>query len=235
MKIAIVDDAEQWRDIIKKAVQKNVDSETQIELFSSGKKLLDKNEPYDVVFFDVELSDDEENGLEYCRAYKNLYPQQDYFAIIVTSHIELSRKGYMSSAFRYIDKDNIHEEMKETFAAIERVYMLKTCITVTPKRNAAINVVVNDIWAIETQGRNVLIITKNGEYFVNENIASIMDMVDQYGFYMIHKGIIINMRYVDRIEKDYLTLTGTNRRFEISRRKHSDFLAQLVEWKVRAV
>lgn len=188
--------------------------------------------PYDVVFFDAELSEDDGSGLEFCRAYKHLYPQQDYFAIIVTSHTEFGRKGYASSAFRYIDKNNLAEEMKEAFSAIERVYMLRAWISVTPKRQSPIKLAVNDILAIETQGRNVCVLTKSGNFYVNEKLNNLNKMVENYGFYAIHRGIIINLRYVDKIYKDYLTLTGLDKRFEISRRNYSDFLLKLVEWKV---
>ncbi len=94
----------------------------RVDSFFDGESLFEKSRPYDVVFFDVELGENKEDGLSLCKKYKTVYPEQKHIAIILTTHTELGRYGYMLNAFRYIDKLNLDEELEEAVHAVELIW-----------------------------------------------------------------------------------------------------------------
>ena len=41
--------------------------------------------------------------------------------MILTTHTEMSRRGYLVNAFRYLDKVNLKEELKEAFYSAKKI------------------------------------------------------------------------------------------------------------------
>ena len=110
MRVAIVDDEERWRTKTEEIVTKfNAEECLEIDKYASGEIFLKKAELYDIVFLDVEMK--QLDGFETASGYREIFPKA--MIIILTTHTELSRKGYMVNAFRYVDKTNIEEELTE--------------------------------------------------------------------------------------------------------------------------
>ena len=89
MKLAIVDDEVYWRDIVLKEIQKYSGYEFCIEVFSSGIDFLESEQAFDIVFVDVEMP--EKDGFQVLKEYRQKYSES--ICIILTTHVELSRKG----------------------------------------------------------------------------------------------------------------------------------------------
>ena len=116
MKIAIVDDETHWRNIVKAEVEKIYNSkEICIDIFRDGITYLKSEKQYEVSFIDIEMPDMDGFQVIECAKEAN----NDGIYIILTTHTEMSRKGYLVNAFRYIDKSNMSKEIVEAINAAE--------------------------------------------------------------------------------------------------------------------
>lgn len=118
MKIAIVDDDKEWRqNALRVTKQYFEEGDIVVKCFSSGEALLEKNEKYEIVILDIEMPG--RDGFQTACEYKVSYP--DVIIIMLTTHLELSRKGYEVDAFRYVDKLHIKEELEAAFFSAKKL------------------------------------------------------------------------------------------------------------------
>ena len=61
----------------------------------------------------------DKDGFQTLQEYKII--NESCISIILTTHSELSNKGYRVDAFRYVDKTNMIEELKEAFESAEKL------------------------------------------------------------------------------------------------------------------
>ena len=96
MKIAIVDDDKQWRQNALRVTKQYFEEEDiVVKSFASGDAFLAKNEQYEILILDVEMPGID--GFQTACEYKVSFP--DVIIIVLTTHLELSRKGYEVDAF----------------------------------------------------------------------------------------------------------------------------------------
>ena len=105
IKIALCDDQEQYIDMLMKHVERygnEVDTEFNITVYNSGRKLIDDiktdSKMYDIVFLDVEMP--EINGLKIAEAIRQM--SEDIVLFFVTGHEQYAREAYQVEALGYI-------------------------------------------------------------------------------------------------------------------------------------
>ena len=106
MKIAIVDDDLKWRNLASDVVKGYTEKTDKIDTFESGVEFIKNNGEYNVVLMDVDMP--EMDGFETIMNYKEQYSES--IIIILTTHLNCARKGYLVDAFRYVDKTKMKEE-----------------------------------------------------------------------------------------------------------------------------
>lgn len=82
----------------------------------SGKSFLDANEEFDIVLMDIEMP--VMDGFEAIERYKTRF--SDTIIIILTTHDDLAKKGFIFEAFRYIDKPSMVSELPEALKSAAR-------------------------------------------------------------------------------------------------------------------
>lgn len=236
IKIAIVDDEKFWLNRIESQLEQLLEDETTIRLFSSAAEFQADGNRYNAVFFDVELGDySAADGLELCRLYKQQYPQQDAFAIILTCHTELGRRGYLSNAFRYIDKGNLENELQEATTSMQNIWNERMYIELPLQKVGTLQIKINSIICVETERRKISVRMQSGEcYYLNGTFIETAKLLEPHGFYIIRKGVTINMRYVAELKNDAILLKDIipQKWYYISRRKCSDFVQKYTEWRI---
>lgn len=200
MKIAIVDDLKNWQQAVESLVKSYLGEKAKdIDVFSSG-EAFNYEKKYDVVFLDIEMPGID--GFETARRYKENY--ENAIIIFLTTHTELSRKGYMVSAFRYIDKANMEEEIQEALQAIEALQRREHHVTFRVLYVGEISVPVKKILYIETEKRNVLIHTKEEDYISNRQIESLEEELKDLGFFRSHKSYLVNLENIHQFDRESL-------------------------------
>lgn len=215
MKIAIIDDEKNWRDSARSAVQEYVDARDQIELFSSGITFLDRHKEYDVVLMDIDMP--KLDGFDTIIRYKTEFSSSTI--LILTTHLDYARKGYLVDAFRYIDKAKMEEELDEAFEKIREINR-KNQFTVLGRNGKKVKtILIKDIYYIETAGRYCAITTADERYECSESVGVLEEKLEEYGFFRCHKSFLVNLNAVKYLDNTFAYFPG-NKKAYISVRKY---------------
>lgn len=217
MKIAVVDDEQKWRNLALDEVGSYTDEADEIESFSSGVEFLKGNKEYDIVLMDIDMP--EMDGFETIINYKMEHPES--IIIILTTHLDSARKGYLVDAFRYIDKTKMKEELKEAFEKIRELNRKNSFSLTGRNGNDTKNILVKDILYIETKGRGCIINTVDKSYECSEKINDLEIKLEAYGFFKCHKSFLINLNCVEHLDKEFAYFAKGKKAY-ISVRKYTE-------------
>ena len=197
MRIAVVDDEELCRKSVERFIREYPWKEDIIvDLFSSGEDFV-KHDDYDIVFMDIEMQG--MDGFEAVRQYKE--NNEETTIIFLTTHTELSRKGYIVNAFRYIDKKEMKSEIDEALVAVEDLQSKNHIVSFHILFTGEISLRTKEIFFIETDKRNVIIHTKEKSYVSNRKIEELEDELHEWGFFRCHKSYIVNLGNIASFDK----------------------------------
>lgn len=215
MKIAIIDDEKVWRDSARSAVREYVGPRDQIELFSSGITFLDRHQEYDVVLMDIDMP--KLDGFDTIIRYKTEFSSSTI--LILTTHLDYARKGYLVDAFRYIDKAKMEEELDEAFEKIRDINRKNHFSVVGRNGKKVKTILIKDIYYIETVGRYCAITTADERYECSESVGTLEEKLEEYGFFRCHKSFLVNLNAVKYLDNTFAYFPG-NKKAYISVRKY---------------
>lgn len=89
-------------------------------------------------------------------------------------------------------------------------------------------VALSDILYVESQKHQLCYVTPQDKYISRGRISDCEEALKSYGFYRVHKGYIVNMRRVDRIEGDCCHIQGES--IIISREKKKGFMQEMLRY-----
>lgn len=228
MRIAIVDDEQKWRDVVVEVVKKYIDGTDEIETFDSGMRFLEKNEKYDIVLMDVEMPG--MDGFETIINYKAEHTES--IIVVLTTHLECARRGYLVNAFRYVDKTKMEDELEEAFEKIREMKRERDFFVTVKDDKIVKNIFVRDILFIEAHGKGSQIYTVEKCYKSNKKIGQLEIELEKYGFYRCHKSFLIHLNVVDYLDKEFAYFQN-NRKAYISARKYVETKKKYIAAKKR--
>jgi len=215
MKIAIVDDELFWRSKVESLLEEYdyFKADKPFDKFSSGEEF-NYDKEYDVIFLDIEMNGID--GFETAKRYRENY--EDTIIVILTTHVELMNRGYMISAFRYIDKANIENEMKEAIEAIQYLQTRNYHLVFRELHRGEIGVPLKDILYFETEKRNVVIHTKERDYLTNRTMDDLEEELKERGFFRSHKSFLVNLNNVKDFDRTKVYFRDNKRAYLSGRR-----------------
>lgn len=219
MRIAIIDDEMHWRTAAEQVVTTHYSNvEITIDTYESGEEYLNSKIPYDISFVDIEMPI--VDGFETIEKSRIYNPDGVY--IILTTHTEMSRRGYLVNAFRYIDKINLVDEMIEAMQSAELILGRNNKIEVSIIDVGIRKIVLKDILYIETEKHHILIHTKEKDIRCNNTMKEMEDILDEKWFFRCHNSYIVNLDEIARIDKRIIYLKNGSS-IDIAQRKAPDF------------
>lgn len=229
LKIAICEDEQIQADQIIKVVNRFKDEnqlEYSIDYFDNGLKLIEQNiDEYDLIILDIHMN--EISGLDIAQKIRR--DNQHVKIIFITAHQQYWPEGYKVLASRYLLKpmsdDQLYEELVEVFDEIEksRMFIMAT------KDKAMVKVKINEITYLEISGRKVLIHTKDEVYSSNRNLSYWYKILKFHHFSYTHSSYLVNMKYVNLVERDRVRLTTGNEVY-MSLRKYKLFKMHFIRY-----
>lgn len=218
MKISIVDDDPKWVERIQNEIIRYDDNkEMTIDTFLSGEEYLKKQEQYDISFIDIEMPGID--GFETISQARKYNPNGLY--VIFTTHVEMSRKGYMVNAFRYLDKMKL-EEMQETIESAQVVLGRNEKIEVNVINDGVRKLTLKNIIYIETEKHYILIHTKHGIIKCSDRMQDVERMLPNNWFNRCHHAYIVNLDEIVRLENKIVYLSNGDD-IDVSDRKMRQF------------
>ena len=161
----------------------------------------------------------EMDGFETIMNYKEQYSES--IIIILTTHLNCARKGYLVDAFRYVDKTKMKEELKEAFEKVREINRKNSFSLTGTNGNDTKNILVNDILFIETNKRGCVINTIDRCYECSEKINDLETKLEEYGFFKCHKSFLINLNCVEHLDKEFAYFVKGKKAY-ISVRKYTE-------------
>lgn len=217
MKFALCDDnpneLQQIRDYLLR-----YDSQADWKGFTSSKELLTvfQQDYFDIVLLDIEME-----GMNGYQAAEELNKLPDIPLIIfITQSGSYTIRGY-EVAFRYLKKPVAYSDFVRALSAAVAKCSPKS-IPVTGEYGSTL-VRIRDITYIEVFSYKTIIHTRKNQYQVRTPLKEFEEILRGNGFVRPHNSFLVNLNFVDRIQKTFLFLTdGTEIPISRNRKKVFD-------------
>lgn len=178
--------------------------EYHIDLFMSGKEFLasGNTERYDITFLDVTM--DEIDGIETAKRIRE--NNQKVYLVFVTAYITYSTEGYKVDAYRYILKDELMFEaaIEESLDSIIRKMEMPENKHTFSFQEGKREIDLSDIIYIESNLHKLIFhmnTPKNSQLSLYGKLDVIDATIGKAGFCRTHKSYLVNMKYVENMER----------------------------------
>ena len=230
IRLAILDDDKRMCNIIHNCMtaqlfSKNVDY--QIDEYEDGFVFLASKKVYDCLFLDIEMP--KMNGFEVA---KQCYETKENLLIIyITSHDERMRESFGLNIFGFIRKDKMEADMKElcnrllSFINEIRFLEFDTCYGKQMIRY-------DEIICFELSHRKITISTIYDQILLKTDSLRKIEQKLNEDFIRPNNHFLINMRYVQKIEKNVIYLSN-KRTTHISHGQIRQITKQVQDYKIK--
>lgn len=232
MKIAICDDETAIRELICNMVT-GVTEHVYLEEFADGEQLSEENfSEYDIIFLDVSMKNS--NGIEAAKLIrkKQEEKQADIWGsfpliIFMTGYPEYMADAIELHAFGYLVKPIKKEEFERIFRrAIQecekREEQNKKKVILVKTGNIFRKIITDEIRYIESEKRKNIIHLQD-EKIAYYGLLSELEQELTKEFFRIHKGYLINMKYVEKYDRTQVWMQGGDCLL-ISKYRYSEFV-----------
>lgn len=158
-------------------------------------------QPFNVLLCDILTTD--MNGIEAAEKLRQLGEQLDI--IFISSTAEYALDGYRVQALRYIQKPVDIEKLKEALMLSYHKYSCKEGLAISVD-GKSINVSFDDIEYMESSGRDIEIHVDGRILTTHIKISDMEKMLPQKDYFRCHRSYIVNLNYVDSIERYQITM-----------------------------
>ena len=244
MNIAVCDDGENIRCLIKKLIEKQ-SKDCQIMEFSSGRELLHfwrqkDREQIDILFLDISM--DGADGMETAEQIRDWKVEKNEplwgglpLLIFVTGYPEYMPKAFSVNAFQYLVKPIDEREFEDALKkALRECRYLEAKKNTEPREilirngNVTRKVPADDIYYIESNNRKIMVFLQDEEIGCYGKISEMENELRE-GFFRIHRGYLVNMKYVERYSRTEVQMKN-GKRLLISKYKYQDFIKAYLEY-----
>lgn len=222
LKIAVCDDEESALEIICGAVGtafRSQKSEADIEKFSSVQGLEERmiTQKFDLLLLDIKLRNDD--GIEFGRRLRK--KKDDTQIIFISSCSERVFDAFSVHPFGFIRKSHFLKDITDVISSfIESRQSGRNSSIVLKVKDSTFTISIHDIIFIEGMRKYQLIYTRGREepIQIQNSMESLEQQLSDHGFLRIHKGFLVNCRFIKLIGGHEVELSD-GRLIPISRRK----------------
>lgn len=195
--------------------------------FTDGKKLINNYKlGYDIIFLDISMK--ELNGIETARKIRSV--DKKVIIIFLTSIIKYALNGYALGAMNYIIKPVSYKKIETQLDQAINKYDEMEHQYITLKNSSGIlKLYINDIIYIETHERNTMIHTSQKSIICFHNMKTLEKKLNTFSFIRCHSSYIVNIKYIDSIEKLLIILT-TGIKIPISQQKRKETMKMIATY-----
>lgn len=232
--IAICDDEEAALSILSSSLQgafRSHNVEVTIDTYTRPRVMLAqmKSTNYDLLFLDIEMP-----GLSGIDVAQQLRHDGNLVDIIFISN----REDLVFDALRVNPRGFIRKTrfIQDVAGVIDTYFAYRNDKTqekvlVVRQRDQVLHISIEKLKYIEGSGKKQLAVTVDREEPIemNKSMQELEEELSGFGFLRIHKGYLVNYRFIRRIGEDEVVLTD-DQRLPVSRRKHQEVREQYMEW-----
>jgi DNA-binding LytR/AlgR family response regulator len=197
-----------------------------IHRFSSGIELLSYNEPYDLLFLDIDMP--ELDGMAVAKILRN--QNAPALIVFVSSHKEHVFNAFEVKAFRFLVKPTQQADVDAVIAqALQEIQVNKPNLIVVELSSCKlIQLPTADILYIEALGKSTYIRTVNESYETRMPLKHFEQTLCLQDFYRTHKSYLVNLKQVQsHTQQEIIMLSGD--KVHLSRLKVSAFKKAFIQ------
>lgn len=172
--------------------------------FESGEMLI-TNYPSqaEIIFLDIQMQGC--SGMETARQIRTF--NEEVEIVFITGLTEYMQEGYEVNAKRYLVKPVEYDVFQQQIQpCIEKLINRRESYIWIRSGYSDYKVRIESIYCIETVGRKVQVYTTKGEYSTYMNIKNLEQELENENFFRCHKGVLINLNYIESIGKDFVII-----------------------------
>ena len=224
MRVVICDDEllqrEELREYIYKVFEE-VEEELELLIFKSAEEVLKEKDVLnhtDIFILDIKM--DEVSGMDLAKIIRK---ENDISEIIfITSLVDYIQEGYTVRAYRYLLKPINYEELKtHLLSCINDIKKKKDNFMMIENKGIVHKVPINEIMYIEVIKKELTIHTKHTNYKTKNSMDKVEKELEKFNFYRCHKSYLVNMKYIETIDKNEIIINGN--KIPVSKHRISDF------------
>ena len=224
MKVAIIEDNQEALDYYLEYINRyQKEEKVKIELFTyeNGADLLkDYNKDFHVIFLDIGLPI--MNGLEVANKIREV--DESVLIVFVTNLPQYAIEGYKVNALDFLLKPVTYSDFQIEMKKIERNLKLKKKnYLVLNLKGIVHKIPFLSIIYVEIIHHDIVIHTDSNDYKFRGSLKSIEENLDQQLFSRCNNCYLVNLNYVESIDKNMVILTN-NKELLISRNRRKPFL-----------
>lgn len=231
LKIALIDDNENDSSLFNESILRFNEEHkdryfVHITTFSRGINFIEPfDDTFNAVFLDIDMPI--MNGLEVAKKIRELGSEMNIF--FVTNYASLAIDGYGVGALDFVVKPVKYEDIER---AINK--LIKKVQSESEEEKIVIRVKsgyrtikVNSIKYIEVSTHDIYYYTTSEVFKTREALKDIEKMINNPNFVKCSSSYLINLDYVDAIDKDDVRIDG--KRIKIARTRKKEFLNAFLE------
>ena len=233
----IIDDEPKNRNRLKRMVDdhfQNISVIGEAANVETGIKAIQKLKP-ELVLLDIRMPDGD--AFELLDSLDSIF----FKIIFITACEEYAIRAIKYSALDYLVKPVIMEELGVALEKAENQIIndLKIQLSTlqlnlqSPKNKTLVLktldriylVAIPDITRCESDGHYTSIFTREGKkYVVSNPMKDYEDILEEHGFFRVHKSHIVNLTFIDNFSKEGYIVLKDNTTLPVARRKKSELL-----------
>ena len=196
-----------------------------IRQFQSGGELLQTLESFDVVFLDIIMR--ELDGMKTAQIFRER--ASDKILIFVSSSREYVFEAYDVEAFQYLLKPVDDRKLKSVLqkAVFKTESRSQEFIIVSRERQKK-KLFLDDIYYFEIKGRMVDAHGPEGIFTYYEQMGKLENKLQDKGFFRCHKSYLVNLKYVDRYNRQEVILEN-GEKVVIAKRRYEQFVREVLK------
>lgn len=215
LRFAVCDDDRSQLEMVADKICEYYNGECEIIKYQDGESLLadSRTKLFDVLFLDIVMPG--LNGMDLAKKIRE--ENQKVKIVFVTNKEELAHMGYIYEAFRFVRKSKLEHDLCETVKSLKKYFCSADEYLVLKTPDGTITKAVKDIKYFEVKGHCVTMLC-GSEKRVCGTMKELESRLGQNGFIRIHKGYLVNFRYIYSIQKSNVILTD-GRELPLSRNR----------------
>ena len=221
MKILLCDDQSNYLDELRLHVEeymKNHFIKPEYVVSTSAEEVITGKDVFDLAFLDIQMGDID--GLTIAKELK--LRNNKVIVFFVTNYPEFQDDAMDLRVFRFFEKPF---DVNRLYSGLDKAleYLDETYVDVYLAQGGThLKVQVDDIYYIKRENREIIVVTKNGEYKTSKSLEYWNEKLPNTFFYLVHKSFLINLHYVTKYSYTEVFI-NENTRISIATRKQAEF------------
>lgn len=233
LRLAIVEDEAFYQKELMSFIEqfkKEKQLELEVVTYSDGDEFVTAYDAqFDILLLDIQMP--LLNGMEAAEEVRKI--DSKVAIIFITNMSQYAIKGYEVDALDFILKPLNYFAFSERLNKVIKKIEVNTTDAITVKiKNGFQRINCKDILFIESQGHDLVVTTTEGVIKSSGAIKDLSKELESTMFYRIHRSYVVNLAYVEGINKSNVIVDGEE--LPISRSKKKDLLNVLVDnWDIK--